>query len=150
MKCSCAPRLAVVGAIHRLPPSRRTRSAAIPRFQVRSPVFAHCQEAAKDEELLARLSMVTWLVSLAVVSALAVATFAIWGELITRQTHVFSHLQSTRGLVRVVTPLGGTFVSQQREEGQHGKRGQVLLLFSERGHPVTPATPSATLAKLRE
>lgn len=120
------------------------------RSLFRPEVFAQHQEGANGEVLLARLSVVTWLVSLAVASALAVAAFVIWGEF-TRKEHVSGYLLPTRGLVRVFAPLNGTVVEKRVHEGQRVEQGEMLLvLSSERGSPATRETQAAILGELRQ
>jgi len=108
------------------------------------------REKLLGEAVLSQPLSLSVLTAAAVLIALAVMTFACWGEY-TRKAHVSGYLAPSKGLIKVYAPESGTLVEKHVREGQTVRRGDMLYVLStERSSRETPEAQAAAIEKLRE
>ena len=108
------------------------------------------REKLLGEAVLSKPLSLSVLTAAAVLIALAVMTFACWGEY-TRKAHVSGYLAPSKGLIKVYAPESGTLVEKHVREGQTVRRGDMLYVLStERSSRETPEAQAAAIEKLRE
>jgi membrane fusion protein len=90
------------------------------------------------------------LTAFAVLSALALISFAFWGEY-TRKSHVSGYLSPSMGLMKVYAPQTGTLVEKHVREGQQVKTGDALFILStESSSREAPQAQAAAIEQLKQ
>jgi len=116
----------------------------------RTEALSHQQDRLHGEVLIARSPVISLLVWLTVLFALAVGGFAYWGEY-TRKEHVVGYLSPTQGMIRIFSQQTGIVLEKHAVEGQLVKQGDALLtISSERTTSNTRETQAAMLAELKQ
>ncbi|MEQ1779694.1 MAG: HlyD family efflux transporter periplasmic adaptor subunit [Nitrosomonas sp.] len=116
----------------------------------RTKALAHQQDRLHGEILIARSPTIRLFVSVTALFAIALVSFAFWGEY-TRKEHVAGYLSPTQGMIKMYSPQVGTVLIKHVDEGQLVKQGDVLLtISSERATSTTRETQAAMLAELKQ
>lgn len=116
----------------------------------RTKALAHQQDRLHGDVLIARSPTIRLLVWVTAVFAIALVSFAFWGEY-TRKEHVAGYLSPTQGMIKMYSPQVGTVLIKHVDEGQLVKQGDVLLtISSERATSTTRETQAAMLAELKQ
>ncbi len=116
----------------------------------RTKALAHQQDRLHGEILIARSPTIRLFVSVTALLAIALVSFAFWGEY-TRKEHVAGYLSPTQGMIKMYSPQVGTVLIKHVDEGQLVKQGDVLLtISSERATSTTRETQAAMLAELKQ
>ena len=117
---------------------------------LRTKALAHQQDRLHGEILIARSPTIRLFVSVTALFAIALVSFAFWGEY-TRKEHVAGYLSPTQGMIKMYSPQVGTVLIKHVDEGQLVKQGDVLLtISSERATSTTRETQAAMLAELKQ
>ncbi len=116
----------------------------------RTKALAHQQDRLHGEILIARSPTIRLFVSVTALFAIALVSFAFWGEY-TRKEHVAGYLSPTQGMIKMYSPQVGTVLIKHVDEGQLVKQGDVLLtISSERATSTTRETQATMLAELKQ
>lgn len=116
----------------------------------RSEALSNQQDRLHGEVLIARSPTVRLLVCMVAIFAIALVSFAFWGEY-TRKEHVAGYLSPTQGMIKIYSPQLGTVLEKHVTEGQLVKQGDVLLtISSERATSTTRETQAAMLVELKQ
>ena len=116
----------------------------------RHEAIAHQQDRLLGGVLVGKSPRHRLLVALAMLAALAIVAFGLWGQY-TRKEHVVGYLAPSTGLIKLFTPQAGTVVNLKVVEGQSVRQGDVLLvLSSERGSTGTPNSQAAVQRELQQ
>jgi membrane fusion protein len=116
----------------------------------RTKALSHQQDRLHGEILIARSPTIRLFVSVTALFAIALVSFAFWGEY-TRKEHVAGYLSPTQGMIKMYSPQVGTVLIKHVDEGQLVKQGDVLLtISSERATSTTRETQAAMLAELKQ
>jgi membrane fusion protein len=84
---------------------------------------------------------------LAMVAALCVAAFLVWGEY-TRKARVSGYLVPDRGVIRLVAPQAATVLESHAAEGRAVKQGDVLFVLAVDQAVLTGETQAAVKSSL--
>ena len=115
----------------------------------RSEALVHQQDRLYGDVLIARSPTIRFLVSAAVLFAIAVVCFAYWGQY-NRKEQVTGYLMPTHGMIRLFSPQIGIVLEKYVTEGQTVTKGEALLVISsERATKTTGETQAAMLEQLR-
>jgi membrane fusion protein len=122
---------------------------------MKAPLFRQAAIAAQCNTLygdtsIARGPRTGLLVTAALLAALSLIAFAVWGQY-TRKEHVLGYLAPTSGLIKVYTPQAGTVLERRVSEGQSVRQGDVLMVISsDRSSASTRDAQAAVLTQLSE
>lgn len=99
--------------------------------------------------ILIRPITYTFLAGVAVLLALIVVAFLVWGSYTKRST-VIGQLLPDTGLVKVYVPQLGIVMEKHVTEGQHVKQGDTLYVLSSERYSSTQGSIQATISRQHE
>jgi membrane fusion protein len=122
-------------------PAVAPAAAPLPRKFFRDEALAHQQEKFWGEVLAARPLPIAWLSALAIIGALALAAYLVWGEY-TRKVKVTGFLAPQVGVVKVAAPQAGV-LTELLEEGKAVKAGDIIAKISLERDPGSETRQAA-------